>query len=66
MREAKVKYAAQLSNCKIKEPGAQAEIREMAELDAHDRLLDSGSFVNVLRGSVGLSLSICSSRHSRQ
>ena len=66
MRKAKVKRAGQLSNFKIKEPDAQAEIREMAELNAHDQFFDSGSFVYGLRGSVGRSLPIYSSRHSRQ
>jgi hypothetical protein len=45
MLEAKAKYAAQLSDLKIKELDAQAEIAETA-------VLDSGSFVNALRGSV--------------
>jgi hypothetical protein len=50
--EAKAKYAAQLSDLKIKELDAQAEIAETAGLYAHDQLLDSGSFGNALRGSV--------------
>jgi len=52
MLEAKAKYAAQLSDLKIKELDAQAEIAETAGLYAHDQSLDSGGFVNALRGSV--------------
>jgi hypothetical protein len=62
MLEAKAKYAAQLSDLKIKELDAQAEIAETAGLYAHDQLLDSGSFVNALRGSAGPSSRICFSR----
>jgi hypothetical protein len=52
MLEAKAKYASQLSELKVKELDAQAEIAETAGLYAHDQSLDAGGFVNALRGSV--------------
>ncbi len=52
MLEAKAKYASQLSELKVKELDAQAEIEETKGLYAHDRAIDSGGFVNALRGSV--------------
>jgi hypothetical protein len=52
MLEAKAKYASQLSELKVKELDAQAEIEETKGLYAHDRSIDAGGFVNALRGSV--------------
>jgi hypothetical protein len=52
MLEAKAKYAAQLSELKVKELDAQAEIEETKGLYEHDRSIDAGGFVNALRGSV--------------
>ena len=52
MLEAKAKYAAQLSELKVKELDAQAEIEESKGLYEHDRSIDAGGFVNALRGSV--------------
>ena len=52
MLEAKAKYAAQLSELKVKELDAQAEIEETKGLYEHDRSIDDGGFVNALRGSV--------------
>ena len=49
MLEAKATYASQLSELKVKELDAQAEIEG---LYAHDRAIDAGGFVNALRGSV--------------
>jgi hypothetical protein len=49
---AKAKYAEQLSQLKIAELDAQAEIEETKGLYAHDRSIDSGKFINALRGSV--------------
>ncbi len=52
MLEAKATYASQLSELKVKELDAQAEIEETKGLYAHDRAIDAGGFVNALRGSV--------------
>ena len=52
MLEAQAKYAAQLSALKLQELDIEAEIAETKGLYAHDRSLDSGTFVNGLRGSV--------------
>ena len=52
MLEAKAKYAAQLSELKVKELDAQAEIEGTKGLYEHDRSIDAGGFVNALRGSV--------------
>tara|TARA_R110002020_G_scaffold102133_1_gene240104 strand:- start:689 stop:1159 length:471 start_codon:yes stop_codon:yes gene_type:complete len=52
MLEAKAKYAATLSELKIQELDIEAEIAETKGLYAHDQSLDSGTFVNALRGSV--------------
>ena len=52
MLEAKAKYADKLSELKIKELDAQADIVEAQSIYSHDSNLDSGSFVNALRGSV--------------
>ena len=52
MLEAKGKYAKQLSELKLKELDAKAEIQETESLYAHDRSIDAGGFVNALRGSV--------------
>ena len=52
MLEAKAKYADKLSELKIQELDAQAEIEETKGLYAHDSGIDAGGFVNGLRGSV--------------
>lgn len=52
MLEAKAKYAQQLSELKLKELDAEAEIQETKSLYEHDRSIDAGGFVNALRGSV--------------
>jgi hypothetical protein len=52
MLEAKAKYADKLSELKIKELDAQADIVESQSIYSHDSNLDSGKFVNALRGSV--------------
>ena len=52
MLEAKAKYADRLSELKIRELDAEADIAEAKSIYAHDANLDSGSFVNALRGSV--------------
>ena len=52
MLEAKGKYAQQLSELKLKELDAKAQIQETESLYAHDRSIDAGGFVNALRGSV--------------
>jgi len=52
MLEAKAKYAEKLSELKIQELDAQADIVESQAIYQHDNNLDSGSFVNALRGSV--------------
>jgi hypothetical protein len=52
MLEAKAKYADKLSELKLKELDAQADIVEAQSIYAHDNNLDSGAFVNALRGSV--------------
>tara|TARA_R110000824_G_C15199496_1_gene675567 strand:- start:1761 stop:2237 length:477 start_codon:yes stop_codon:yes gene_type:complete len=52
MLEAQAKYATQLSALKLQELDIEAEIAETKGLYAHDRSLDSGAFVNGLRGSV--------------
>jgi len=52
MLEAKAKYADKLSELKIKELDAQADISEAENIYNHDQSLESGSFVNGLRGSV--------------
>jgi len=52
MLEAKVKYASKLSELKLKELDAQADIEETRGIYEHDRSIDAGGFVNGLRGSV--------------
>ena len=52
MIEAKAKYAERLSELKLKELDAQADIAEASSIYQHDQSLDSGAFVNALRGSV--------------
>ena len=52
MLEAKAKYATTLSELKVQELDIEAEIAETKGLYAHDQSLDSGTFVNALRGSV--------------
>ena len=52
MLEAKAKYADRLSELKIRELDAEADIAEAKSIYAHDANLDSGSFVKALRGSV--------------
>ena len=52
MLEAKAKYAATLSELKVQELDIEAEIAETKGLYTHDQSLDSGTFVNALRGSV--------------
>lgn len=52
MLEAKAKYAMTLSELKVQELDIEAEIAETKGLYAHDQSLDSGTFVNALRGSV--------------
>ena len=50
--EDKANYANKLSELKIKELDAEADIAEAKSIYAHDANLDSGDFVNALRGSV--------------
>lgn len=52
MLEAKAKYASKLSELKLKELDAQADIEETRGIYEHDRSIDAGGFVNGLRGSV--------------
>tara|TARA_Y100000114_G_scaffold48926_1_gene44615 strand:- start:205 stop:684 length:480 start_codon:yes stop_codon:yes gene_type:complete len=52
MLEAKAKYAEKLSELKIKELDAKADIAESENIYKHDQSLDSGPFINGLRGSV--------------
>ena len=52
MLEAKAKYADRLSELKITELDAEADIAEAKSIYTHDSNLDSGTFVNALRGSV--------------
>jgi hypothetical protein len=52
MLEAKANYADKLSELKLKELDAEADIAEAKSIYAHDANLDSGNFVNALRGSV--------------
>jgi hypothetical protein len=52
MLKAKAEYAAQLSELKLQELDVEAEITETKGLYQHDQSLDSGTFVNALRGSV--------------
>jgi len=52
MLEAKAKYAEKLSELKLKELDAQADIAEAQSIYSHDSNIDSGGFVNALRGSV--------------
>tara|TARA_R100000306_G_C4353265_1_gene131290 strand:- start:492 stop:971 length:480 start_codon:yes stop_codon:yes gene_type:complete len=52
MLAAQAQYAEQLSKLKVQELDAQAEIEETKGLYAHDRSIDSGKFINSLRGSV--------------
>ena len=52
MLEAKAKYAEKLSELKLKELDAQADIAEAQSIYQHDSNIDSGGFVNALRGSV--------------
>jgi len=50
--EAKARYADKLSELKIKELDAEADIAEAKGIYEHDRSIDAGGFVNALRGSV--------------
>ena len=52
MLQAKAKYADKLSELKIKELDAEADIAEAKGIYEHDRSIDAGGFVNALRGSV--------------
>ena len=52
MLAAQAQYAEQLSKLKVQELDVQAEIEETKGLYAHDRSIDSGKFINTLRGSV--------------
>ena len=52
MLEAQAQYADKLSKLKLKELDAKADIVEAQAIYAHDANLDSGKFVNALRGSV--------------
>ena len=52
MLEAKAKYASQLSELKLKELDAEADIQETKSIYEHERTIDSGAFINSLRGSV--------------
>ena len=52
MLEAKAKYAEKLNELDLKKLDAQADISESANICKHDQSLDSGPFVNALRGSV--------------
>ena len=45
-------YASQLSELRIKELDAEAEIQETKSIYEHDRNIDSGPFINSLQGSV--------------
>jgi hypothetical protein len=52
MLEAKAKYAEQISKLKVEELDAEADIAETKGIYEHDRSIQSGGFVNSLRGSV--------------
>jgi hypothetical protein len=52
MLEAKAAYAEKLNELDLKKLDAQADISESENIYKHDQSLDSGSFVNALRGSV--------------
>lgn len=52
MLEAKAKYAEKLNELDLKKLDAQADISESENIYKHDQSLDSGPFVNALRGSV--------------
>ena len=52
MLEARAKYAEQISKLKVEELDAEADIAETKGIYEHDRSIQSGGFVNSLRGSV--------------
>jgi len=52
MLEAKAKYAEKLNELDLKKLDAQADISETENIYKHDQSLDSGPFINGLRGSV--------------
>ena len=52
MLQAKAKYASQLSELKLKELDAEADIQETKSIYEHDRTIDSSPFIDSLRGSV--------------
>ena len=52
MLEAKAKYASQLSELKLKELDAEADIQETKSIYEHDRTIDASPFIDSLRGSV--------------
>jgi len=52
MLEAKARYADKLSELKLNELDAKADIVEAQAIYKHDENLDAGKFVNGLRGSV--------------
>lgn len=52
MLEAKAKYAEKLNELDLKKLDAQADISESENIYKHDQSLDSGKFINALRGSV--------------
>lgn len=52
MLEAKAKYASQLSEMKLKELDAEADIQETKSIYEHDRTINSSPFIDSLRGSV--------------
>ena len=52
MLEAKAKYASQLSELKLKELDAEADIQETKSIYEHDRTINSSPFIDSLRGSV--------------
>ena len=52
MLQAKAKYASQLSELKLKELDAEADIQETKSIYEHDRTIDASPFIDSLRGSV--------------
>ena len=52
MLQAKAKYASQLSELKLKELDAEADIQETKSIYEHDRTINSSPFIDSLRGSV--------------
>lgn len=59
MLEAKSRYADKLSELKLNELNAKADIAEAQAIYKHDDNLDAGKFVNALRGSVRPVLTYC-------